>query len=175
MNLLYYKWFRCSSCNPHTTSRVLTWITRLHDVGASRWYFVFLVNESLPLSSQLTRVLYQYKQKILMSSPVVGADGHDLVSLLRVILTCCSALSSPDWRQTDVQRWNNLPRLHSLKTASTVNLAQLQKRLKKHEGKVPNLQWFHLGFFDFMVMQKRSSFIRNCISIFEFWASPGWQ
>lgn len=149
MNLLYYKWFRCSSCNPHTTSRVLTWITRLHDVGASRWYFVFLVNESLPLSSQLTRVLYQYKQKILMSSPVVGADGHDLVSLLRVILTCCSALSSPDWRQTDVQRWNNFAAFTQPEDSKYSEPRTASEEAQKAWGESPQLTMVPLRIFWF--------------------------
>jgi len=102
---IYYKWSKCSSCNLHTTFRVLTWIIRLHDLGASRWYFAFLVNKSLPLSSQLTWVLYQYKRKTNIGVEPCGEHWSTCSCLaLRVILTCCSALSFLDWRQAEVQR-----------------------------------------------------------------------
>lgn len=174
MNLLYYKQFRCSSCNPHKTSRVLTWITHLHDVGASRWYFVFLVNEVFPFPHNLlefyTNTNRRYWCRALwwvLMDMIWFSSQSDPNMLLCSLLTWLEAN-----RRSEMEQFAAFTQP---KDSSTVNLAQLQKRLKKHEGKVPNLQWFHLGLFDFMVMQKRSSSIRNCISIFEFWASPGWQ
>ena len=63
----------------------------------------------------------------------------------------------------------NQPCRHS---SDSFKISDLQNFRRTDVLTVPNLQWFHLTGFDFLMVQKWYEFSRNCTLHLEFWSFP---